>query len=206
MISEPAREAAPGVGFVVTVTDSDGQLAMLDPWEYPASAADACAEAGDMSVALIGYTGSVAAGGTIEVEASGFYPDEQVTAVLHSDPVQLATLTADANGTVSGSLVIPADTTIGTHTLVLTGVLSLLSTQIEVVVASASATTPPAAPPGDGDSRRRRPWPPPVSIRPGCSFWGFGLLLAGGASWRSLGGGRSPENIAATPTDRRGSP
>ena len=132
-----------------------------------------------MSVALIGYPGTVAPGGTIQIEASGFYPDEQVTAVLHSDPVQLATLTADANGTVSGSLVIPADTTIGTHTLVLTGVLSLLSTQIEVVVASASSTTPPAAPPATvtadgavaGRDRYRRDRARLLGLRPAAGRW-----------------------------------
>ena len=144
VITAPAGEQSPGVGLYVTVTFDGEQLELadIDPFEYPASVAQACGEAGGMSVVLVDYADSVTSGGTVEVEASGFWPGEQVTVDLHSDPVQLATLTADANGTVSGSLVIPASTPPGDHTLVLTGVLSLLTTQIGVVVAAQGVPDP----------------------------------------------------------------
>ena len=144
VITAPAGEQSPGVGLYVTVTFDGEQLELadIDPFEYPASVAQACGEAGGMSVVLLDYADSVTSGGTVEVVASGFWPGEQVTVDLHSDPVQLATLTADANGTVSGSLVIPASTPPGDHTLVLTGVLSLLTTQIGVVVAAQGVPDP----------------------------------------------------------------
>lgn len=64
---------------------------------------------------------TVEPGGTVAVSSADWRPGSDVTAVLHSDPVTLGTLTADASGTVTGNLTIPATTELGSHTLELSG-------------------------------------------------------------------------------------
>jgi arabinogalactan endo-1,4-beta-galactosidase len=77
---------------------------------------------------------SVTAGGAVRVAGTGFAAGEQVQVVLHSDPVLLATWTADGSGAVAGTVVVPASTPAGTHTLVLTGVTSGRTASATVVV------------------------------------------------------------------------
>jgi uncharacterized repeat protein (TIGR02543 family) len=71
---------------------------------------------------------------TVTVTGSGFTPGEPVIVVLHSDPVVLGTLVADAAGNVSGSFVIPAGTPAGAHTVVATGTLSGVQASVAIVV------------------------------------------------------------------------
>jgi hypothetical protein len=57
-------------------------------------------------------------GGRMQVQFRGFQPGEEVRFVLHSDPIALPeTLSADAEGTVTGVLAIPSSAEPGTHTL-----------------------------------------------------------------------------------------
>jgi uncharacterized repeat protein (TIGR02543 family) len=71
---------------------------------------------------------------TVTVTGSGFTPGEPVIVVLHSDPVVLGTLVADAAGNVSGSFTIPAGTPAGAHTVVATGTLSGVQASVAIVV------------------------------------------------------------------------
>lgn len=60
---------------------------------------------------------TVAAGGSLALAGTGFTPGASLRIVLHSDPVTVGTLTVAADGTVSGSVRIPAGTPAGAHTI-----------------------------------------------------------------------------------------
>jgi hypothetical protein len=65
---------------------------------------------------------TVAAGGQIEISSTGWKAGSDVSAELHSDPVDLGTLTAASSGRIAGSLTVPAAVPPGGHELVLTGI------------------------------------------------------------------------------------
>jgi hypothetical protein len=80
----------------------------------------------------------VAPGATQSATASGFTPGETVSAVLHSDPVDVGTFIADEDGEVSAQFIVPADTAAGEHRLVLTGQSSAVVAEGTFTVAEAS--------------------------------------------------------------------
>jgi len=61
------------------------------------------------------------AGTSITVTGTGFEPGESVAIELHSDPVLLGTVVANGSGAISGTFTIPASVPAGSHSLVLTG-------------------------------------------------------------------------------------
>ncbi len=61
-------------------------------------------------------------GSSITVDSSGWKANTDVTITLHSTPVVLATVKADANGAVHSTSAIPSGTSAGAHTVELTGV------------------------------------------------------------------------------------
>ncbi|WP_217614497.1 HtaA domain-containing protein [Cellulomonas sp. GbtcB1] len=82
-------------------------------------------------------SGAVTAGGELTLTANGFGAGEGgIRLELHSDPVLLATLTADASGTVAATFTIPASTPAGAHTLVLIGAGQTLEFPITVQAAA----------------------------------------------------------------------
>ena len=84
---------------------------------------------------------TVQAGGSIAVSGTGFAPDQEITFELHSDPIVLGTLTADAGGVLKGSFTIPASVPAGTHTLVaLSGTTVIASAPLTVTAAGAGGT------------------------------------------------------------------
>jgi hypothetical protein len=88
---------------------------------------------------------TVAAGAPISVCGGGFLAGEQVRVLLHSDPIFVAVLTADAAGRAAGTVTIPASAPAGNHHLELHGASSgrrLLSSPITVTAASSGATLP----------------------------------------------------------------
>lgn len=92
--------------------------------------------------------GTVAAGGTIRLSGSGFGSREDVTITLHSDPVQLTTVAADASGSFTATAVVPASTLPGAHTVVVEGTESGLSASAPLTVtavATMAATGPTTA-------------------------------------------------------------
>ena len=62
---------------------------------------------------------SPVAGGTVAVRASGLTPGAAYRVELHSTPTDVGTLTAASDGTVAGTVTIPAGTEAGAHTLTL---------------------------------------------------------------------------------------
>jgi hypothetical protein len=60
-------------------------------------------------------------GGSITVNGGGFTPGASVTVTLCSDPVQVGIAAADGSGNVVFVVVIPSDTSVGSHTIAITG-------------------------------------------------------------------------------------
>ncbi|MFN8168420.1 MAG: hypothetical protein U0S36_06525 [Candidatus Nanopelagicales bacterium] len=87
---------------------------------------------------------TVAVGGSLGLEASGFDADERVLVELHSDPVELAVVTADGEGAVSTTVVLPGTVPVGEHMVVLTGQSSGRTAEAALVVVAA---TPDSTPP-----------------------------------------------------------
>jgi len=63
----------------------------------------------------------ISPGATQVLTGYGFMPGEQVTVVVHSAPVLVATLTADANGLVKAAWSVPSGFMIGAHIATWTG-------------------------------------------------------------------------------------
>ena len=77
---------------------------------------------------------SLQAGQQVTVQAPGFTPGEQVSVTLHSTPVHLETVTADAGGQVTTTVTIPSGTVPGAHELILTGLTSGTVVTIPITV------------------------------------------------------------------------
>ena len=92
---------------------------------------------------------SVTAGGTVTVAGSGFAAEAELRFELRSDPVDLGTVTADANGAFSRTLTIPAATPAGTHTL---AVIRADGTEVTASLTVTAASSGGVGTPGDGGS------------------------------------------------------
>jgi hypothetical protein len=66
----------------------------------------------------------VTPGGTISITVTGFAPREIIIIVIHSTPVQLASVTANANGSADASVTIPSNLPTGSHVITATGLTS----------------------------------------------------------------------------------
>jgi len=64
---------------------------------------------------------SASVGNSQVLTGYGFMPGEMVTISVHSDPIQVARLAADANGTVQATFVIPKGFALGAHTAIFAG-------------------------------------------------------------------------------------
>lgn len=95
---------------------------------------------------------SIRAGKDLTVAGTGFEPGATIAFELHSDPIALGTLTADAGGVLKGSLRIPASAPAGKHTLVaLAGSTVIASTAVTVTAATPGGpSTGGATTPGTG--------------------------------------------------------
>ena len=85
----------------------------------------------------------VRAGDTVEVSLSGFAAEAEVRVELHSMPVELATVTTDADGAATASVTVPAGTEPGAHSVVATDTATVdtASAPLEVLVADVPAQT-----------------------------------------------------------------
>ena len=85
---------------------------------------------------------SVVQGASQTVRGFGFLPGEDVVAALHSAPVELGASRASVDGSVSFTFIVPAATTVGDHTVTLTGKISGRSASATfTVVRAAPAST-----------------------------------------------------------------
>lgn len=136
------------------------------------------------SATMTATPSTVAAGGTLTVTGTGFTPCAPVALNLHSDPVALATVTADATGAFSSPVTIPADTTPGSHTI--TGTSGTVNGIVSITVTAPGATSSSAG----GSSSSSAAVTPAQSGGPlaftgahAALYGGLGLMLvlAGGA-------------------------
>jgi hypothetical protein len=82
---------------------------------------------------------AIVAGSKQTITGDGFLPGETVHGVLHSDPIDLGTAVADANGVVTFSVTLPAGFETGTHAVVLSGATSGRVATVEFTVAATTA-------------------------------------------------------------------
>ena len=134
VIPDSVLSLGPHIGLVITEKDAEG-------WSGTATATVVVVPGDPDEPALSLSSSTVVAGGTVIITGSGFGSQKDLGAVLHSDPVSLGTFAADVNGGFSRTLTIPARTTPGAHTIVITGAAS-------GSVSLALTVTAPAADPG----------------------------------------------------------
>jgi hypothetical protein len=162
---------------VLTITGDNDPTALLDRAvvTVPASSAAACRRAGTMSASVPAGT-VITPGAQIPLTAAGFYPGEDVLVELHSTPVTLTTLVADADGTATGSATIPTHTEPGAHRITLTGQQSKAVATVDITVSGTAPTTTATPAPA--------PSPALASTgtdATGLGLWSVGLLTAGGS-------------------------
>ena len=131
----------------------------------------------------------VPAGGHFTLTESGFVAGEEVNVVLYSDPVVLATVTADAQGTATATVRIPETTAPGDHTLVLFAESAVKSAALTVVAAqpptpqpTPTATTPAQAAPTSAPATLAHTGPgdgsPHLAVAAGALVLLGGMLIA----------------------------
>ena len=154
-----ALSIAPGT-YTVRVEGTEGFAYAIAPQYYSHAASEAGATpvvvSGTVDVTGIDFdvssltadlalsSGTAHPGDTVHVTASGFAHGEPVDIELHSVPIQLATVTAGADGTIDTTVTIPADAPAGAHRIVLKGQMSTLT-------GGAALTIPGVAGPGGSD-------------------------------------------------------
>lgn len=108
----------------VRVTAQEGFLmprGARSSWEFEFSAQSEPEEPGEDEPALSLDIHTVRAGASLLVGGTGFSAGEELGLELRSDPVLLTDVTADADGALSVTVDVPADTIPGSHTLVAVG-------------------------------------------------------------------------------------
>ena len=121
-----------GSGLELTSTDLDTSVGTLADAGHT-SPLSTCIALGALPTVS---ASTVAAGGSVTLSSPGFSPGEQVSVTLHSTPVQLETVTADAAGAVTTSVTIPTGTAPGAHELILTGLTSGRVVTIPITVSA----------------------------------------------------------------------
>jgi hypothetical protein len=85
-------------------------------------------------------------GDNVNIQSNGWQAGSTVTIILHSDPVTLGTATADATGAINTNVMIPANTSTGSHAIELTGLDpngQPRSVSIGITVTAAGSSTLP---------------------------------------------------------------
>ncbi|WP_127792138.1 hypothetical protein [Agromyces sp. LHK192] len=89
-------------------------------------------------------------GEEFDLEGTGFAPDESVAVELHSEPIPVGSLAADASGAVAGTLTVPAGAPAGAHRVVVTGATSGVTAAVDITVLKAAAAAASASSSGSG--------------------------------------------------------
>lgn len=91
---------------------------------------------------------SVALGAAFEVTGKDFKPNETIRIELHSDPVNLGTLTANGVGNLDGYVFIPGSTPVGVHHIVLIDSSGVTYQSGDITVDPTLSSYDPTAPAG----------------------------------------------------------
>jgi hypothetical protein len=100
---------------------------------------------GQITLSIAGGSSTVQAGGTVTVTASGLEPGVSYILVLHSAPVLLGSAVARADGTLSFTGTIPADTPAGAHTITIAAVSDPATVLASVPLTVTAAAADPAS-------------------------------------------------------------
>ncbi len=133
-ISVPA-DAQPGL---VTLT---AVRALGDRWVTATASVTITAKTPVVAQAQLDKT-EVKVGDTVHLTGSGFAPGEVITLEMHSDPVPLGTVAADAQGKIDARVTIGSAVAAGDHTLVLIRPAGAQALRIPITVTASSPTTP----------------------------------------------------------------
>ncbi|WP_160318925.1 family 20 glycosylhydrolase [Arthrobacter sp. ERGS1:01] len=90
--------------------------------------------------------GTIKAGGTVDLSLKGFAANTPVSLSLHSTPVDLGTVTTDANGAATKTVTIPSTIEAGNHTIVATAGAITASFALTVAPADVPTTEPTTEP------------------------------------------------------------
>lgn len=93
-------------------------------------------------------------GDTVAVSGTGFEPNAHVTLTMHSTPIVVGTLVANADGTLAGTFAVPHDAAVGSHTLAVDDGYHTALAQFEV---SAPADDPAGGGSSGGGSAAKLP-------------------------------------------------
>jgi hypothetical protein len=145
--------------------DADGG-GPVEPGGFPSEPPD-----GDGPLTVSATT--VAPGGSLTIAGDGFVPGEEVPIVFYSEPVLLATATADADGAIEASVTIPADASPGVHTIVAFGEEQVLTVQVTV---AAEVEAPVRVDAGHEPSGSATPWLPLLVGALGVALLAAGVL------------------------------
>lgn len=138
-----AAKAAAQIYAEKTVATNNARSDLDIAAEKAASAKAVADKAKDAWLAASSFTAtpdSGYAGVAIDVTGYGFLPGEKVLLEFHSAPVALGETVADATGSISETVVVPADAAAGAHTVVATGQTSGLVLNANVSVLAAQKT------------------------------------------------------------------
>jgi hypothetical protein len=129
---------------------------------------------------------SVRAGTRQTVTGNGFAAGERVRVTIHSSPVVVATVHADAIGSVRAAYRVPGTIAAGAHTVTLSGLVSGLSADRAITVTVAAGGTPSTPRAGSGSTTGARTGG--VIAATGRDGQRIALLAAGGIVAVLLGG------------------
>ena len=142
--SAPTTPLTLEVGIATSLAERDtavrlqlGTPAPAPTTTAPATPAPAATTPATTSVAAA----SLAAGKQQTISIGGFLPGEMVHGVLHSTPVDLGTVQADANGVATFTFTVPAGFEAGTHTVEMRGLTSGITAEATFTVTAAATTS-----------------------------------------------------------------
>jgi hypothetical protein len=142
MVSAPTTTTTDGSGTTTTTTDGSGTTTTTD-----GSGTTTTTELViNVGPPLVLSSDTLSPGDSVTIQASGWEPSSDVVVAIHSDPVQIGTLTADANGGINGAVTIPADTQPGTHQIAAVGLDpsgELLGSAADVTILAAGGSDDP---------------------------------------------------------------
>ena len=125
-----------------TVPPTTGPSATPTPTTPPTTPAPSTTPAPVPTAAITLSRSAVELGGSLVVTGTGYQPGEEVNIVLHSTPVVLAEVRADDTGALRAGIIIPADTAIGEHRLVVTGADTGRSAEAPLTVVRSAEALP----------------------------------------------------------------
>ncbi|POH72131.1 hypothetical protein CVS27_17570 [Arthrobacter glacialis] len=136
--------ASPSAAPSGTPSATPSSTPSVSPSATPSATATVTGTAVPTSSTTAGATVTAAQGDSLLVTGSGFTPNELVTAVIRSTPVEMGTFTADAKGNVKVSWRVPVGFALGEHTVTLTGQSSSHAVVVPVLItAMETAVTVP---------------------------------------------------------------